>query len=266
MRWFKHMTLTRSDERVAAYVSECGMEGYGFFWVVLETVALSMDKTGKCDVYYPLTYWVTQGQLHRTKIFRYLTALKSHGLLMVDFSGGMVLVKVPNLLKYRDEYTKRSGQTPDKLPTKYRDNVGTLSGQTPDQDTDTDTDTEEKKEEKKAALFPSGKPDITSDQKTERLSQKAQRRTEAIEVLNYLNAKAGRSYRPKDATLRPIIARLEDGATLKQCRQVIAKKHFEWKDKEGMAEYLRPKTLFGATNFEQYVGELVIVEDEDDVR
>lgn len=148
MRWFKHMTLTRSDERVAAYISECGMEGYGFFWMVLETVALVMDKTGKCEVYYPLNYWVTHGQLHRTKVTRLLNVLKKHGLLMVEFSKEGIWVKIPNLLKYRDEYTQRSGQTPDKLPTKYRDTIGTLSGQTPVQETEAETEAEREEEKK----------------------------------------------------------------------------------------------------------------------
>ena len=82
-------------------------------------------------------------------------------------------------------------------------------------------------------------------------------KTEAKEILEFLNAKAGRSYPPLPANIDLIAARLKEGATPAQCRQVIAKKAREWLGDEKMAEYLRPATLFGKTKFAQYVGELV---------
>lgn len=97
------MTLTRSDERVAAYIAECGMEGYGFFWVVLETVALAMDKTGKCDVCYPLTYWVTQGQLHRTKVRKYFDVLQKNKLIELNLSSSFIGVKIIKIFDRRND-------------------------------------------------------------------------------------------------------------------------------------------------------------------
>ena len=58
------------------------------------------------------------------------------------------------------------------------------------------------------------------------------------------------------------MARLRSGATVLQCRQVIAKKAREWQGRADMAVYLRPATLFNATKFEQYVGELVLPPDD----
>ena len=80
-------------------------------------------------------------------------------------------------------------------------------------------------------------------------------RAQAIEVLHFLNAKAHRSYREVDTTLRPIIARLRSGATVANCRGVIARKVREWGPDPKMAKYLRPETLFSATHFESYLGE-----------
>jgi uncharacterized phage protein (TIGR02220 family) len=85
---------------------------------------------------------------------------------------------------------------------------------------------------------------------------------QAKEVLKFLNEKTGRAYRPVDTNLKLIMARLKTGATVMNCRQVIAKKTREWKGNETMDEYLRPATLFNATKFEQYMGELVIPKDE----
>jgi uncharacterized phage protein (TIGR02220 family) len=82
-------------------------------------------------------------------------------------------------------------------------------------------------------------------------------KTQAIEVLQFLNAKTGRTYRSVDTNLKLIMARLKSGATVMDCRQVIAKKTREWKGDPKMVDYLRPATLFNATKFEQYLGELL---------
>lgn len=111
-------------------------------------------------------------------------------------------------------------------------------------DTDTDTDTETE------TLFMSGKPDPEQNLKNKTL------KTEAITVLNFLNQKTGRNYRPVETNLKMIVARLKSGVSTQDCFCVIAKKSREWKKDEKMEIYLRPKTLFNATNFEQYVGEL----------
>lgn len=76
------------------------------------------------------------------------------------------------------------------------------------------------------------------------------------EVLTFLNEKTGRNYRPVKANIEMIAARLKEGATVDECRQVIAKKCREWRADEKMESYLRPKTLFNRTNFAQYQGEL----------
>jgi uncharacterized phage protein (TIGR02220 family) len=88
-------------------------------------------------------------------------------------------------------------------------------------------------------------------------------KSQAVEILEFLNQKAKRAYRPVDTNLKLIMARLKSGATVTDCRQVIAKKTREWKSDPKMAEYLRPATLFNATKFEQYVGELILSEEEE---
>lgn len=101
------------------------------------------------------------------------------------------------------------------------------------------------------SLTTSGKPDRAPPSK---LNGK---KSEAIEVLNFLNEKAGRAYRPTDANLGFIVARFKEGATVSDCMKVIAKKCREWCSDEKMEKFLRPATLFNRTNFDQYVGEIV---------
>lgn len=79
---------------------------------------------------------------------------------------------------------------------------------------------------------------------------------DAISILQYLNEKAGRNYEPVRANLDLIAARLNDGSSPDQCKAVIDAKVKEWREDSKWSKYLRPKTLFNATNFAQYAGEL----------
>ncbi len=75
------------------------------------------------------------------------------------------------------------------------------------------------------------------------------------EVIEYLNDKAGTSFRVTSATTKALVtARCNDGFTLDDFKSVIDKKVDEWKDTE-MAVYIRPSTLFG-TKFESYKNQL----------
>ena len=87
----------------------------------------------------------------------------------------------------------------------------------------------------------SGKPDLLIQSK---------------EILSFLNEKTGRSYQAVPSNLNLIKGRLREGATPAQCRQVITKKCRDWINDPKMSDYLRPATLFNATKFAQYIGEL----------
>jgi len=93
------------------------------------------------------------------------------------------------------------------------------------------------------------------------MSDKSDFKPLAIEILNFLNSKTGRAYRPTSTNIGFIVSRLRDGATTADCRQVIAKKVREWTGDPKMDLFLRPKTLFNKTNFDQYTGELVVGPD-----
>lgn len=80
---------------------------------------------------------------------------------------------------------------------------------------------------------------------------------QAIEILDFLNAKTGHGYKPVPANVDLIIARLKEGFEAQDVKSVIAMKAREWKDDDAMRQYLRPATLFNRTNFAQYHGQLV---------
>lgn len=91
--------------------------------------------------------------------------------------------------------------------------------------------------QKKELLSGSNKPDVAKD------------------ILTYLNSKTGHKYRPEKANLTLIQARLTS-STVEQIQSVIDAKVAEWKADPKMRQYLRPSTLFRASNFEQYLGQV----------
>jgi uncharacterized phage protein (TIGR02220 family) len=98
---------------------------------------------------------------------------------------------------------------------------------------------EEKREEEKRSLPPNPHPGV---------------HREAREILEFLNQKSGARYRPVPSTLDPIVARLKSGASVSDCRAVVARQAREWGGDPAMAKYLRPSTLFRASKFEDYLG------------
>jgi uncharacterized phage protein (TIGR02220 family) len=78
--------------------------------------------------------------------------------------------------------------------------------------------------------------------------------TEAAQVLEYLNQVCGTRFQPVQASLGLIASRLREGATVDEMRGVVDRKHKEWAADSKMREFLRPKTLFNATNYASYQG------------
>lgn len=75
-----------------------------------------------------------------------------------------------------------------------------------------------------------------------------------VEIVDYLNAKIGTKYKSTTpSTKSHITARLREGFTIDDFKNVIDKKSKEWKDTK-YQKYLRPETLFGS-KFESYLNQ-----------
>lgn len=75
----------------------------------------------------------------------------------------------------------------------------------------------------------------------------------AEEILAYLNERASKRFQPSKTSLSKIRARLREGFAPDELRLVIDYKVAQWGKDERMREYLRPRTLFGPENFENYL-------------
>ncbi len=127
MRWFKHLAAARRDERLAAYMDESRnpLEAYGFWFCLLEVVAEHMAPgETKCSATYSLPHWARQLYCHHNLVTTYLGNLGGNGLVIVEYHENTkpkrITVTIPNLLKYRDEYHRKSGQTPTINPEPVR--------------------------------------------------------------------------------------------------------------------------------------------------
>lgn len=107
----------------------------------------------------------------------------------------------------------------------------------------------------------SGKPDEPPPEGPKKINGAAFY-PDAEDVLTYLNKQAGKGYEFRNrageltTSADRIIARLKQGYTREELREVVYAKCAQWLNDDRMAEYLRPATLFGKEKFEQYLGEL----------
>ena len=84
---------------------------------------------------------------------------------------------------------------------------------------------------------------------------------QAVEVLDFLNAETHSRFPAVPANIDIIAARLEEGYTPIQLRQIVVRKSRDWGSDPKMRAYLRPKTIFNKTNAANYAGELVVRHD-----
>ncbi|PIC67998.1 MULTISPECIES: conserved phage C-terminal domain-containing protein [unclassified Sporosarcina] len=80
----------------------------------------------------------------------------------------------------------------------------------------------------------------------------------AHSVIQYLNDKTGKQFKPQSAATHKFInGRIKEGYTQEDFIRVIDLKTKQWLNRPEFSAFLRPSTLFNATNFENYVNELV---------
>lgn len=79
---------------------------------------------------------------------------------------------------------------------------------------------------------------------------------QAKEAIDYLNEKTNSGFQKVETNLRMVRARLAEGFSLEVVKSVIDRQVDRWGSDPKMSEYLRPKTLFAASNFASYAGQI----------
>ncbi len=120
MRWFKHMSDLSRDEGVCRYLDRASdrLIAYGFLIRVLEIVAEKMTPIcglENCTVEYSVREWARILDCHSNRVDKFLPLLEVIPWVHVVFDASLYRVSIPKMLKWRDEYTRKSGHTPDKV-------------------------------------------------------------------------------------------------------------------------------------------------------
>jgi uncharacterized phage protein (TIGR02220 family) len=178
----------------------------------------------------------------RGKVRRFLKTLEGDSMIVQQTGNATSIITICNYKAFQDGGT--TGDTADGTAGR------TAPGTAPEHQAVHREECKELNNGNNKQLTLSGRPDDAPV--SEKLKATKQ---EAIEVLEFLNEKTGRNYKPVDANVRMINARLKEYSIV-ELRQVVAKKTRDWRHDENMEKYLRPATLFNATNCAQYVGEL----------
>lgn len=85
--------------------------------------------------------------------------------------------------------------------------------------------------------------------------------TPEIEILNLLNELAGKRFKPIKSNLSPISARLKDGYTVQELKEIVQVKTLDWKNNEVMNQHLCPTTLFRASNTDKYLNYILAIKE-----
>lgn len=144
MKWLKHMTNHQDEPSISALVGRLGWESYGWYWAIMEKIAASIGKDDRCSLEFPTEKWKKILGISSKKLRNFLEISTEFGIFTVKFSNNsqeFCEIGSPNLLIWRDEYSKKSGHSTDKLPTNSR--------QTPDQEVDIEVDVDVEGEQKK---------------------------------------------------------------------------------------------------------------------
>ncbi|NHZ84369.1 MAG: hypothetical protein GWP19_00630 [Planctomycetia bacterium] len=131
MRWFKHLTQAHDDQKISAILYEKnGLELYGLYWLILEMVALEYGEEGKTFVEFPARKLANIAGISPKKFQKMTETLSNINLFTVEFSNNFVKLDVPNIKKFRDEYSRKKAK---KDEDEKDENVRTISGQSTEQ-------------------------------------------------------------------------------------------------------------------------------------
>lgn len=220
---------------------DCILYYEGYFDSLVQELALKLDVS-EDDINMTVAYFTKCG----------LIQIDDDGHATLSQAKAMVESET-NWAKYKREQRKNSQDLP-KLDNVQ--NKKTISNSCP-----TEIEEENRVNSKSNNLYLdnilSGNPDYNFPTWLEETAIKDLEKTKHKELwipIAYLNQVANKRYKFVDKTKRLLLARLKEGYTLEDFKQVIDIKTAEWKDSPEFSKYLRPETLFGS-KFDGYLNQ-----------
>ena len=118
MRWIKHLAVAHDDSKINVLRQKLGPAGYGAYWLVLERIACQMNgpnpSTSLSD---SIKGWARYIGCYTSFVVKLCECCSSVGLMYHKCTEDVLNIDCPNLLKYKDEYLRKSGATPEENRT-----------------------------------------------------------------------------------------------------------------------------------------------------
>ena len=182
-----------------------------------------------------------------------LELYKKIGLVYQNKNGILVIANIKEMVGSETDWAvKKRKQRLDNVQKMSQKCLSDNAGHCPkicptDIDIDIDIDTKDISKDISCPEKPNSPPLKTK--KAQNLKAKVKT------IIDYLNAKLNTRYKADNKkTLELVNARLKEGFTIDDFKNVIDKKTIEWVNDPSMYKYLRPVTLF-STKFESYLNQ-----------
>lgn len=197
----------------------------------------------------------------RTKVMSFLEVLESAEMLSFQSDTKKTVIKVLNYSKYQGFGDDSPNKKATEKPQKGHRNDTEMTQK------DTNNNVKQYNNDQQEKIYIAGQARPRGSESGKNLRETVSSDASALaektaddripyrEILEYLNAKTGASYKVQaKATRKKIHARWAEGYRLDDFKHVVDVKVGQWKNDPQKKKYLRPETLFG-TKFEGYVNE-----------
>lgn len=211
--YFSHDCNAQDDPKCMLLIDQLGMEGYGIFWALIERL--------RNEVNYMLPHAVASALAKRwgTSKEKVESVIKNYSLFTTD-GDFFYSNRLRTSMQLKTDKARKSAN--------YRwDNANAMQADT---------------------------KRIANGMQKDAIKVKESKVKEYIvEIVAFLNLKTGKDFKPESKkTLSLVAARLAEGYTVADFKNVISGRTDKWMNDEKMSEFLRPETLFG-TKFESYL-------------
>ena len=225
--YFPHDSIAFNDSKIIKMVMELGLESYAIYWVIIENLRNEEGYSLHKDSFATIAY---QCRCDEAKVEQIVS---KYNLFTLEDSGYFYSIsllkrmeKLDDIKEKKQESGRLGGLASSKARAKSKQRLSDA------QLLDKNRVDNKKEDNITSPIFDLETP------------------------INYLNEEAGRSFDiTRDCHLKLILARYKEGRKLEDFKIVINKKVKEWTGDKKMCKFLRPSTLFNATNFENYMNE-----------
>lgn len=104
--------MAHADKAMALILEDLGAEAYGVFWLLIEDISAPMEK-GKYDpsAVHSVTKWAQICHCSARGFRKIVDRLAGERLIVCETTADRLQITIPNILKYKDEYAKKSGDS-----------------------------------------------------------------------------------------------------------------------------------------------------------